>query len=136
MKYLLDTNICIALIRQKPTALLQRLTSLQPDEVGISSITVAELSCGAAKSSHPEQNMSALEQFILPLDLTDFDQKAARAYSQIRATLEHNGGVLGSMDMLIAAHAISLNVILVTNYTRGFQRVRGLVIEDWISESR
>jgi len=97
---------------------------------------LAELSCGAAKSSHPEQNMSALEQFILPLDLTDFDQKAARAYGQIRATLEHNGGVIGSMDMLIAAHAISLNVILVTNNTRGFQRVRGLVIEDWISESR
>ena len=136
MKYLLDTNICIALIRQKPAALLQRLTSLQPGEVGISSITLAELTHGAAKSSHLEQNMSALEQFILPLDLADFDQKAAQVYGQIRASLEQNGVVIGSMDMLIAAHAISLNAILVTNNTREFQRVRGLVIEDWISETR
>jgi len=145
MKYLLDTNICIALIRQKPAALLQRLTSLQPGEVGISSITLAELTYGAAKSSQLEQNMSALEQFILPLDLADFDQKAALAYGQIRASLEHNGAVIGSIDMLIAAHAISLDVILVTNNTGEFQRVRGspgsstgrgLVIEDWISESR
>ena len=135
MKYLLDTNICIALIRQKPASLLQRLTSLQPGEVGISSITLAELTYGAVKSSHPEQNMSALEQFILPLDLADFNQKAACAYGQIRASLEHNGVVIGSMDMLIAAHAISLNAILVTNNTREFQRVNGLVIEDWISES-
>jgi tRNA(fMet)-specific endonuclease VapC len=135
MKYLLDTNICIALIRQKPASLLQRLTSLQPGEVGISSITLAELTYGAVKSSHPEQNMSALEQFILPLDLADFDQKAAWAYGQIRASLEHSGVVIGSMDMLIAAHAISLNVILVTNNAREFQRVRGLIIEDWISES-
>ena len=136
MKYLLEPNICIALIRQKPAALLQRLTSLQPGEVGISSITLAELTYGAAKSSHPKQNLSALEQFILPLDLADFDQKAARAYGQIRASLEHTGVVIGSMDMLIAAHAISLNAILVTNNTREFQRVRGLVIEDWISESK
>jgi len=136
LKYLLEPNVCIALIRQKPAALLQRLTSLQPGEVGISSITLAELTYGAAKSSHPEQNLSALEQFILPLDLADFDQKAARAYGQIRASLEHTGVVIGSMDMLIAAHAISLNAILVTNNTREFQRVRGLVIEDWISESK
>ena len=136
MKYLLDTNICIALIRQKPAALLQRLISHQPGEVGFSSITLAELTYGAVKSSHPEQNMSALEQFILPLDLADFNHKAARAYGQIRASLEHNGVVIGSMDMLIAAHAISLDVILVTNNTGEFQRVRGLVIEDWISESR
>lgn len=136
MKYLLDTNICIALIRQKPAALIQRLTSLQPGNAGISSITLAELFHGVEKSARPEQNMSALEQFLLPLDLADFDQDAAMAYGKIRADLERTGQIIGSMDILIAAHAVSLNAIMVTNNVQEFQRVKGLFVEDWISETK
>ena len=136
MKYLLDTNICIALIRQKPARLIQRLTSLQPGDAGISSITLAELFHGVEKSAHPEQNMSALEQFLLPLDLADFDQNAALAYGKIRTDLERTGQLIGSMDMLIAAHAVSLDSIVVTNNVQEFQRVKGLFIEDWISETK
>jgi len=136
MKYLLDTNICIALIRQKPAALIQRLTSLQPGDAGISSITLAELFHGVEKSARPEQNMSALEQFLLPLDLADFDQDAALAYGKIRADLERSGQIIGSMDILIAAHAVSLDAIMVTNNVREFQRVKGLFVEDWISETK
>jgi tRNA(fMet)-specific endonuclease VapC len=136
VKYLLDTNICIALIRQRPAGLLQRLTTLEPGEVGLSSITMAELIYGAAKSSQTEQNLAALEQFLLPLELVSFDESAATAYGQIRAGLEREGKVIGSMDMLIAAHALSLNTILVTNNTKEFGRVLGLLLEDWISETR
>jgi tRNA(fMet)-specific endonuclease VapC len=136
MKYLLDTNICIALIRQRPAGLLQRLTALEPGEVGLSSITLAELIYGAAKSSQTEQNLAALEQFLLPLELVNFDESAATAYGQIRAGLEREGKVIVSMDILIAAHALSLNTILVTNNTKEFGRVSGLLLEDWISETR
>ena len=136
MKYLLDTNICIALIRQRPAGLLQRLTALEPGEVGLSSITLAELIYGAAKSSQAEQNLAALEQFLLPLELVNFDESAATAYGQIWAGLEREGKVIGSMDMLIAAHALSLNTILITNNTKEFGRVSGLLLEDWISETR
>jgi tRNA(fMet)-specific endonuclease VapC len=135
MKYLLDTNICIALIRQKPAALLEQLTSQQPGDVGISSITLAELVHGAEKSAQSEHNMSALQQFLLPLELADFDQRAALAYGKIRAELELSGQIVGSMDMLIAAHAIGLDTILVTNNVQEFQRVNGLALEDWISKS-
>ncbi len=136
MKYLLDTNICIALIRQKPAALIQRLMSLQPGDAGISSITLAELFHGVEKSVRPEQNMSALEQFLLPLDLADFDQNAALAYGKIRTDLERTGQLIGSMDILIAAHAVSLDAIMVTNNAQEFQRVKGLFVEDWISETK
>jgi len=136
MKYLLDTNICIALIHQRPAALLQRLIALKPGEMGLSSITLAELIYGADKSAQPEQNLAALEQFLLPLELVDFGESAATAYGQIRAGLEREGKVIGSMDMLIAAHALSLNTILVTNNTKEFGRGSGLLLEDWISETR
>ena len=136
MKYLLDTNICIALIRQKTADLIQRLTSLRPGDAGISSITLAELFHGVEKSARPEQNMSALEQFLLPLDLADFDLNAALAYGKIRADLERTGQLIGSMDMLIPAHAVSLDAIMVTNNVQEFQRVKGLFVEDWLSETK
>lgn len=133
MKYLLDTNICIAMIRNKPADLIKKLTSHRPGDVGVSVITVAELVHGAQKSAQPEQNMMALDQFLLPLDVADFDQSTAVAYGQIRAYLEKKGMLIGSMDMLIAAHALSLDVVLVTNNTREFKRVPNLKIEDWLT---
>jgi len=132
MKYVLDTNICIAIIRNKPADAIKKLTSHRPGDVGVSVITVAELVHGAQKSSQPENNMAALDQFLLPLEVADFDQGAAIAYGQIRADLEKKGTPIGSMDMLIAAHALSLGIVLVTNNTEEFQRVPNLKIEDWL----
>ena len=132
MKYMLDTNICISLIRQKPEKLIRRLTRCQPGDVGVSSITVAELAHGANKSNQIEQNLSALEQFLLPIEVADFNQPASAAYGMVRAFLEREGKMIGSMDMLIGAHALSLGVILVTNNTHEFQRIPKLKIEDWM----
>jgi tRNA(fMet)-specific endonuclease VapC len=132
MRYLLDTNICIALIRQKTPAVLERLNLLKPGDVAISSITLAELVYGVEKSTKREENAIALQQFILPLELVNFDQHAAVAYGKIRAELVRSGSLIGSMDMMIAANALSLDLVLVTNNVREFSRVQGLVIEDWI----
>jgi tRNA(fMet)-specific endonuclease VapC len=132
MKYILDTNICIAIIRHQPADAIKKLTSHRPGDVGVSVITVAELVHGAQKSGQPEKNMAALDQFLLPLEIADFDQGAAAIYGQIRAALEKAGTPIGSMDMLIAAHALTLGVVLVTNNTQEFQRVPDLKIEDWL----
>jgi len=133
MKYLLDTDTCIELIRRKPAGLLQRLVEVEPGEAGISSITRAELIYGVAKSTRPEENQAALEQFLLPLELVDFNDSAALAYGQIRAALERLGQGIGGMDLLIAAHALSLGCILVTNNVKEFSHVEGLKIENWLS---
>jgi len=133
MKYMLDTNICIGLIRQKPTSLIKRLTECTPGDVGVSTITVAELMHGAQKSSQVEQNMSALEQFLLPIEIADFDMHASVLYGLVRASLEQAGNMIGSMDLLIGAHALSLDLILVTNNTGEFKRIPNLKVEDWIA---
>lgn len=133
MNYLLDTNICVAIIRRKPKHVLERLTRQTPGTVGISVITVAELAYGVTKSAQPEQNYSALEQFLLPLDILDFDQVAAAAYGNIRSHLERQGMSIGGMDLLIGAHALRASRILVTHNTNEFTRIPGLTIEDWFA---
>lgn len=132
MKILLDTNICIALIKRKPPQVLQKLQTYSVGEVAISSISVAELRFGASKSQQATQNHAALDEFLLPLEVVDFDQAATRCYGDLRATLEKQGTPIGALDTLIAAHALSLNLILVTHNTREFKRVAGLAVEDWI----
>jgi tRNA(fMet)-specific endonuclease VapC len=131
MKYLLDTNICVHLIRHRPPRLLQKLTSLPVGEAGVSSITVAELQYGVRKSSRPEQNADALAMFLSPLPIADFDYGAAEAYGSIRAHLEGGGVPIGPLDTLIAAHAVSLDAVLVTNNLGEFSRVPRLRVEDW-----
>jgi len=131
MKYLLDTNICIYIINKRPPVVLQKFVALQPGDAGVSSITIAELEYGAHKSSNPERNLRALAQFLLPLQSVNFDQAAASAYGELRALLERKGTVIGSMDMLIVGHAISLNIPLVSNNTREFNRVPKLQVENW-----
>lgn len=131
MKYMLDTNVCVQLIRHKPPDLLRRLTEHRISEVGISSITVAELQFGVQRSSQPARTQNALEQFLIPLAILDFDYESARAYGSIRAHLEAQGTPIGSLDTLIAAQALSQNLVLVTNNTREFARVPGLSVEDW-----
>lgn len=131
MRYLLDTNICVHLIRHKPAGLLDRLTALPVGEAGVSSITVAELQYGVHKSSRPEQNAEALAMFLAPLPIADFDYAAAEAYGRVPAQIERAGTPIGPLDMLIAAHAVSLNAVLVTGNLAEFSRVPGLRVEDW-----
>ena len=131
LRRLLDTNVCIHIIRRQPQAVLRRFEDYGIGEVGMSSVTVAELSYGAEKSSRPEQNLEALGRFLLPLEILSFGEEAAAAYGRVRADLEMAGTPIGPLDTLIAAHAVSVDVTLVTNNTREFKRVPGLEIEDW-----
>ena len=131
MKLLLDTKICIYIIKQQPVTVLKRFLEYQVGDIGISSITLSELRYGVAKSTHREKNAKALDEFIIPLELVSYDESAAHVYGDIRAALEKAGTPIGSMDMLIAAHAVSLGIPLVTNNTREFLRVPSLKIIDW-----
>jgi tRNA(fMet)-specific endonuclease VapC len=134
MKYLLDTNICIYLIKQKPPQVLEKFNLHSVGDIGISSITASELWYEVAKSTQKQRNQPALTQFLLPLLVLEFGAAAAEAYGQIRATLEQTGQIIGGMDMLIAAHALSLRLVLVTNNVHEFSRVPGLRIENWLEE--
>ena len=133
MKLMLDTNICIYIIKQQPAAVLKRFLEYQIGDIGISSITLSELRYGVAKSTHQEKNAKALDEFVIPLEVVSFDEEAAHVYGNIRATLEKAGTPIGSMDMLIAAHAVSLGIPLVTNNTREFVRIPTLIVIDWIA---
>ena len=131
MKWMLDTDVCITLIRQQSPDLLRRLQAHQVGEVGVSAITIAELFCGVEKSGHPSRNRAALEQFLLPLQLADFEPTAAARCGAVRADLDRRGQPIGAMDTLIAAHALSLGATVVTRNRRDFGRVTGLSVEDW-----
>jgi tRNA(fMet)-specific endonuclease VapC len=131
VRFLLGTNVCIEMIRGKPERILSRLRRCRPGDVGISSITLAELQHGVAKSWNPEGNAAALEEFLLPLEVLDFGEAAALAYGAVRATLEKAGTPIGSIDTLIAAHAVSLGATIVTSNTREFRRVKPLNVVDW-----
>lgn len=135
MRTMLDTNICIYLIRQRSQSLLDRLRSFPVGDVGISVITLAELQYGVSKSSQPKRNRDALEQFLSPLEVALFDRQATIAYGTIRAALERKGLPIGAMDLLIAVHALALGVPLVTDNEREFRRVPGLRVENWVSRA-
>ncbi|MES1160101.1 MAG: type II toxin-antitoxin system VapC family toxin [Bacteroidota bacterium] len=132
MGYLLDTNICIYIIKKKPESVLKRFSQIPLGEVGISSITASELNYGVAKSANPEKNQAALHQFLLAFEIFNFDYKASIEYGRIRSLLEKKGTPIGPLDTLIAAHAKSLGCILVTNNESEFRRVEGLDIENWV----
>ena len=132
MNLLLDTNICIYIIKQKPLEVLQRFNNYQVGDIGISSITVAELEFGVQKSQFPARNQQALTQFLLPLKILDFDHAAAIIYGDIRAMLEQQGTPIGSLDTLIAAHALSLEATLITNNVNEFSRVPNLQLDNWL----
>jgi len=132
MKALLDTNICIYLIKHKPQKVLQRFTEYKVGDIGISLITVAELEFGVQKSQYIDRNQQALIQFLLPLTIVDFDAAAANTYGAIRAMLEKQGTPIGSLDTLIAAQALSLNTTLITNNIKKFDRIPELKLENWV----
>ena len=131
MNYMLDTNICIYAMKNKPAQVLQRLEREISNGVYISSITVAELEYGVRKSSFAEKNMQALLRFLLPFIILPFDASAASEYGIVRSYLQKRGEIIGPMGMLIAAHAKAENMTIVTNNTGEFSRVPDLKIEDW-----
>jgi len=128
---MLDTNICIYLIKHNPPHVRTHFEQLQPGDILLPSIVLAELMYGASKSMHKERNLAALEMFLMPLEVVPFDMLAAEKYGDIRADLERSGQIIGGNDLLIAAHALSLDVTLVTNNMKEFTRVPGLRLENW-----
>ncbi|HSW55202.1 MAG TPA: type II toxin-antitoxin system VapC family toxin [Ignavibacteriaceae bacterium] len=132
MKYLLDTNICIYIIKKKPEKALNRFSKLKPGDVAVSTITTAELYYGVAKSSKPNQNTIALQEFLQPLIILDFTSDDSIAYGRIRSELEVEGKLIGAMDLLIASIAFSRGLILVTNNEKEFSRVKDLKVENWV----
>jgi tRNA(fMet)-specific endonuclease VapC len=130
---MLDTNICIYAIKQRPPEVLAALRAQEVAGLGLSSVTVAELAFGVAKSGSA-RNQKALEQFLEPLEIADFDRSAALVYGRLRAALEAAGTPIGPLDTQIAAHTLALGVILVSNNQREFARVPGLRLEDWVGQ--
>ena len=132
MKFMLDTNTCIYIIKQKPSEVIERFKRTKISQIGISSITLSELFYGVSKSSKPKQNQVALAQFIAPLVIMPYGDEAAQYYGDIRANLEKQGTPIGSLDMLIAAHALSIACTLVTNNEKEFIRILNLKIDNWV----
>ena len=129
---MLDTNICIYVIKKKPHDVIERFKRTEISQIGISSITLSELFYGVSKSSKPEQNRIALMQFIAPLEILPYGDEASQYYGELRAYLEKQGIPVGSLDMLIAAHALSISCTLVTNNEKEFIRIPDLKIENWV----
>ena len=132
MRYMLDTNICIYVIKHKPETVSQKLQNTNPEDVCISSVTYAELVHGVEKSAAVEKNRLALSMLLANMEILDFDVDAADCYGKIRAVLEKKGTPIGPLDMMIAAHAQSLGYTVVTNNVKEFSRVSALRIENWV----
>jgi len=132
MKYMLDTDICVTLIRKKSQRLLDKIDSFKLGDLGLSVVTIAELQYGIYKGQRQEEAQKALTKFLLSFEIVNFNSDVAITYGQIRADLERKGEVIGPYDFLIAAHAKTLGVILVTGNVREFNRVDGLIVENWL----
>lgn len=131
--YLLDTNICIHIRRERPQEVLKRFESLTPGSTAISVVTYGELSYSACKSGNAEQASTILEQLVTLIPVLPLDAATARTYGKIRFDLSRRGEIIGNNDLWIAAHALSLGITLVTNNEREFQRIPNLKIENWVS---
>ncbi len=131
IRFLLDTNICIYIIKSKPELVLKQFKKNLEHGIGISSITLSELEFGVQKSSYPEKNAANLLKFLAPIDILPFEELAARQFGILRAHLEKLGKPIGTMDMLIGAHSLALETTLVTNNKKEFSRIPGIRIKDW-----
>ncbi|UTC62484.1 type II toxin-antitoxin system VapC family toxin [Treponema sp. OMZ 787] len=129
--YLLDTNICIFLKNKKSPNVLQKIKENKHLGIYISSITVAELQFGVYNSKYVEKNKISLIKFLTPFSILNFDDRDAQEFGKIRTSLKTEGKIIGAYDMLIAAQAIAKNLILVTNNTKEFCRIKNLNLEDW-----
>jgi len=133
VRYMLDTNIVAYAKNNRPEVVYERMSRFDPEDLCVSVITLAELEYGVFNSSSPERNQLALTLFLANIEVVPFDDDAAVEYGRIRADLKRKGTPIGANDLMIAAHAKSLGVTLVTNNTREFERVEGLMLEDWAS---
>jgi tRNA(fMet)-specific endonuclease VapC len=131
MKFLIDTNICVYIMNKRPPELIQEFKDKDTGQIGISSITVSELSYGVFKSKQQKQNLKRLEEFLIPFAILPYDENASKYYGKIRAQLEKTGNIIGPLDLLIAAHALSKKLIVVTNNEKEFNRVQSLKVENW-----
>jgi tRNA(fMet)-specific endonuclease VapC len=132
MTYLLDTNICIYIINEQPAQVLQRLIDAGRESLAISSVTVAELAFGVAKSIRPDSR-AKLENFLSKFPILDWDEDAAWVYGNVRKVLEAKGQRIGERDLLLACQALALDATMVTNNTREFERIEGLKLENWVA---
>jgi tRNA(fMet)-specific endonuclease VapC len=131
MKYLIDTNICIYIMNQRPSVVIKKFKRFEPGEIGISTVTISELQYGIAKSLHRDKNQRRLEEFTTPFEILAYDTAAARIYGDIRFQLEKSGKLIGPLDLLIAAHALSRGLVLVTNNEKEFKRIKNLKVQNW-----
>lgn len=131
MKYFLDTNVCIDYLTGRYPSVVARIQESSPEAIRLSSIVVAELRYGADRSERPRANHSRVDTLVEEIECLDFDVPAAAAYGRLRARLEERGKLIGPNDMLIAAHALSLDIVLVTDNVGEFRRVKGLELENW-----
>ncbi|RZB31141.1 MAG: tRNA(fMet)-specific endonuclease VapC [Desulfobacteraceae bacterium Eth-SRB2] len=135
MKYLLDTNICIYIINEKPKKVLRKFERYPVSEFGISSITHAELQYGVSKSKNKDTNQNALDEFLMPLTILPFHgDRLMKCYGEIRASLESKGKTIGPLDMLIAVHALGLHLTIISNNIKEFSRIPKLKCENWVSK--
>jgi tRNA(fMet)-specific endonuclease VapC len=132
MKYLLDTNICIYIIKNQYTEIVNKIDSVGIENIAVSSITIAEMEFGIAKSSKPKLAESKLYEFLVPFEIYDFNTSSARHYGKIRAELAKSGTPIGPMDMLIASIALANEMTIITNNVKEFERINELQIENWI----
>lgn len=132
LRYMLDTNICIFTIKNKPTVVREAFNR-HHGQLAISTITLMELLYGAEKSAAPERNLAVIEGFAARLEVLDYDQHAASHTGQLRAELARAGTPIGPYDQMIAGHARALGLVLVSNNLREFERVPGLRVEDWLN---
>ena len=135
MRYLLDTNICIYIAKQKPRSVLARLQRLKPGDLGMSIVTHLELVYGAWKSQHREANLLRIQELQGIIPVLPLDTAVGRHYGRVRAELEEKGSPIGAYDLMIAAHALALGLTLVTNNTRELRRVTQLTLENWVEEA-
>lgn len=131
MKYLLDTNVCVDYLNGRYPAVVARVQKSAPDDLGLSCLVVGELRYGADRSARPKANHLRIDRLVAELECLDFDPRAAAIYGRVRAGLEAAGKPIGPNDMLIAAHALSRRLVLVTDNVGEFRRVKGLKVESW-----
>jgi tRNA(fMet)-specific endonuclease VapC len=135
VRYLLDTNICIYIVKNRPEEVLERFKQLHPGEVGMSAITFGELSYGACKSRYRAEALNILYDLTSLIPVVVIGADVGERYGEIRSELEKSGRVIGNNDLWIAAHALALGVPLVTNNEREFVRVPGLAVQNWARKS-
>lgn len=132
MKYMLDTNTCIYAIKNKTDQIIDKMRERISEGICISSISFAELEHEMERSLYPDKNQLMLLKFLVPIEIVPFDSKAAMKYGKIKADLEKEGNTIGTMDMMISAHALSEDMAIVTSNVEEFERVPGLKVENWV----